>query len=100
MPSRPCGCTPAGAGRHEEAVTEHLRTLVFLDQAGERIEPHIADFARVNLRMAIGSAHTALKNWFQAADESHSAVDLCRTGRRRGVALVSPRRRPDGRRTR
>ncbi|MFF2433414.1 tetratricopeptide repeat protein [Streptomyces sp. NPDC058107] len=64
------------AGRHEEAITEGLRTLAFLDQAGDRIEPHIADFTRTTLQMNIGLAHTHLKNWSEAADHLRTAVEL------------------------
>ncbi|MGW2180449.1 ATP-binding protein [Streptomyces sp. NPDC001732] len=66
-------------GRHEEAITEILGTLSFLDQVGGRIEPHIAEFTRTNLRMVIGGAHTYLENWDAAIEHLGIAVELCRT---------------------
>ncbi|WP_229869983.1 ATP-binding protein [Streptomyces flaveolus] len=66
------------AGQHEESLAEDLRALAFLDQAGDRIEPHIGDFARVNLEMNIGRSHTCLENWAEAADHLRAAVDLGR----------------------
>ncbi|MFJ4342740.1 ATP-binding protein [Streptomyces sp. NPDC088915] len=65
-------------GRHEESVAEILDTLSFLDQAGDRIEPHIADFTRTNLRVLIGGAHAHLENWSEAAEHLRVAVELCR----------------------
>ncbi|MET9930604.1 MULTISPECIES: helix-turn-helix domain-containing protein [unclassified Streptomyces] len=67
-------------GRHEESVAEILDTLSFLDQAGDRIEPHIADFTRTNLRVLIGGAHAHLGNWSEAAEHLRVAVELCRAG--------------------
>ncbi|MYV68009.1 helix-turn-helix domain-containing protein [Streptomyces sp. SID2131] len=67
-------------GRPEESVAEILDTLSFLDQAGDRIEPHIADFTRTNLRVLIGGAHAQLGNWSEAAEHLRVAVELCRAG--------------------
>lgn len=67
------------AGRYEESVTEHIRALAFLEQAGDRIEPHSADFNRANLQTSLGVAHTHLKDWSEAADHLRAAVDICRT---------------------
>ncbi|MGW9435958.1 ATP-binding protein [Streptomyces sp. NPDC055607] len=67
-------------GRQEESVAEILDTLSFLDQAGDRIEPHIADFTRTNLRVLIGGAHAQLGNWSEAAEHLRVAVELCRAG--------------------
>ncbi|MER6480681.1 ATP-binding protein [Streptomyces filamentosus] len=66
-------------GLHEESIAEILDTLSFLDAVGDRIEPHVADFTRTNLRVLIGGAHTQLRNWAEAADHLRIAVDLCRT---------------------
>lgn len=66
------------AGRYEESIAEHLRTLAFLDQAGDRIEPHSAAFNRTNVQTSIGQAHTLLKNWEQAAEHLRTAVGLAR----------------------
>ncbi|MEV5549726.1 helix-turn-helix domain-containing protein [Streptomyces sp. NPDC052309] len=67
------------AGRHEESIEQNIRTLVFLEQAGDRIEPHSADFNRANLQTSIGWAHMHLENWSEAAHHLRTAVDLCRT---------------------
>ncbi|MGW6539914.1 ATP-binding protein [Streptomyces sp. NPDC055051] len=66
-------------GLHERSVAEILDTLSFLDQVGDRIEPHIAEFTRTNLQVLIGGAHASLENWSEAADHLRLAVDLCRT---------------------
>ncbi|MBM9506867.1 ATP-binding protein [Actinacidiphila acididurans] len=66
------------AGRYEESITELTRTLAFLDQAGDRIAPPIADSSRASLHMSIGRAHASLKNWPEAAGHLRTAVDLCR----------------------
>ncbi|MDT0615787.1 ATP-binding protein [Streptomyces lancefieldiae] len=73
------------ADRHEESLAEDLRALAFLDQAGDRIEPHIADFARANLEMNIGRSHTCLKNWPEAADHLRAAVNLGRNSGNKGL---------------
>ncbi len=65
-------------GRHAEAVEEIQLTLAFLDQVGDRVEPHIADFTRMNLRMLIGGAHARLENWAEAVEHLVVAVELCR----------------------
>ncbi|MFJ6434245.1 ATP-binding protein [Streptomyces sp. NPDC091416] len=94
-------------GRHEESITEILRTLAFLDEAGDRIEPHIAAFTRTTLQMNIGLAHTALGNWSEAAEHLRTAADLWRDSGNHGVesralirlgdALLAAGRRDEGR---
>lgn len=66
------------AGLYEESIAEHLRTLAFLDQAGDGIEPHSAAFNRTNAQTSIGQAHTLLKNWEEAAEHLRTAVSLAR----------------------
>ncbi|MFC9336972.1 ATP-binding protein [Streptomyces sp. NPDC057020] len=66
------------AGRYEESIAEILDTLSFLDEVGDRVEPHIADFTRTNLQVVIGGAHAHLENWSEAATHLRIAVDLCR----------------------
>jgi transcriptional regulator with XRE-family HTH domain/tetratricopeptide (TPR) repeat protein len=73
------------AGRWAESITEYLRALAFLVQAGDRIEPHIADFARANLRVGIGRAHTFLKNWSEAADHLRTAAMLWHDSNNNGL---------------
>ncbi|MFD7283973.1 tetratricopeptide repeat protein [Streptomyces sp. NPDC059862] len=73
------------AGWYEESLTEYLRTFAFLDQAGDRIGSHIADFTRTNLQMNIGRAHAFLKNWSEAADHLRTAVELWRDSGNPGV---------------
>ncbi|MER5739395.1 MULTISPECIES: helix-turn-helix domain-containing protein [unclassified Streptomyces] len=65
-------------GRHDEAITAIPGTLSFLDQVGDRIEPHVADFTRTNLRVVIGGAHAHLGNWDAAVEHLRVAVELCR----------------------
>ncbi|WP_069463958.1 ATP-binding protein, partial [Actinacidiphila rubida] len=73
------------AGRYEESIAEHLRTLAFLDQAGDRIEPHSAAFNRTNVQTSIGQAHTLLKNWEEAAEHLRTAVSLAHAGANPGL---------------
>lgn len=73
------------AGRHEESIAEHLRTLAFLDQAGDSIEPHSAAFNRTNVQTSIGQAQTRLQNWAKAADHLRIAVDLARASANPGL---------------
>ncbi|MEW2621312.1 helix-turn-helix domain-containing protein [Streptomyces sp. NPDC048106] len=73
------------AGRNEESVTEHIRTLAFLDQAGDDIEPHVAEVTRANLQMNIGRAYASLRNWSEAAGHLHTAVRLWRDGGNNGM---------------
>ncbi|HEY9329725.1 MAG TPA: tetratricopeptide repeat protein [Streptomyces sp.] len=72
-------------GRNEESITEILHTLAFLDQVGDRIEPHIAAFTRSTLQMNNGMAHTALGNWSEAADHLRTAADLWRDSGNHGM---------------
>ncbi|MFF5338445.1 ATP-binding protein [Streptomyces sp. NPDC013181] len=95
------------AGRQEEAIAEIQRTLTFLDQAGDRIEPHIAAFSRARLQMNIGFAHSALENWSEAAVHLRAALDLWRDSAnpgpegqalvRLGDALLAAGRRDEAR---
>jgi Predicted transcriptional regulators len=73
------------AGRYDESIAEHLRTLAFLDQAGDSIEPHSAAFNRTNVQTSIGQAQTLLKNWAKAADHLRIAVDLARASANPGL---------------
>ncbi|MER6540295.1 helix-turn-helix domain-containing protein [Streptomyces sp900105755] len=73
------------AGRHEESIAEHLRTLAFLDQASDSIEPHSAAFNRTNVQTSIGQAQTLLKNWAKAAEHLRIAVDLARASANPGL---------------
>jgi tetratricopeptide (TPR) repeat protein len=67
------------AGRYEEALAEQLRALAFLEQAGARVQPHMADFTRIYLQIAIGRSHASLGNWPEAAAHLRTALGLCRT---------------------
>ncbi|MEU0021828.1 helix-turn-helix domain-containing protein [Streptomyces rochei] len=73
------------AGRHEESIAQHLRTLAFLDQVGDRIEPHIADSARLNLEASIGHSHAYLKNWPEAIGHLKAAVRVGRDSGNQGL---------------
>ncbi|NEB92017.1 ATP-binding protein [Streptomyces bauhiniae] len=71
--------------RFEESVTEHLRTLAFLDRAGDRIEPHSAAFSRANLLTSLGRAHSLLGNWSEAAESLRTAGELARAADNPGL---------------
>ncbi|MFB7776180.1 helix-turn-helix domain-containing protein [Streptomyces bauhiniae] len=68
------------AGRLEESVTEYLRTLDFLNRAGDRIEPQGAAFARLHLRISLGQIQTSRENWTEAAEHLRVAADLAHDG--------------------
>ncbi|WP_436953984.1 ATP-binding protein [Streptomyces sp. SudanB182_2057] len=67
-------------GRHEEAITAVTNTLSFLDQVGDRIVSHVAEFTRMNLRTVLGGAHARLGNWDASVEHLRIAVELCRAG--------------------
>ncbi|MET7698323.1 tetratricopeptide repeat protein [Streptomyces sp. NPDC005485] len=75
------------AGRTEEALAADLRTLAFLTENGDRLEPHIADIGRLNLHAGIGRAYTALGRGKEAVAHAQTAVDLCRANN--NTALLS-----------
>ncbi|WP_265736745.1 ATP-binding protein [Peterkaempfera griseoplana] len=79
------GETLLQAGRYEESIAQNTRTLAFLEQAGDRIEPHSAAFNRANIETTIGQAHIHLEDWPKAADHLRTAVTLCRASGHTGL---------------
>ncbi|MFF3846636.1 ATP-binding protein [Streptomyces sp. NPDC002328] len=63
---------------NEEAIAAYERVLGFLERAGERLEPHIADVARISLLAGMGGSHAALGQWTQAVEYLSTAVAICR----------------------
>lgn len=72
------GLTLLEAGRTEEALAADLRALVFLEENGDRLEPHVADMGRLNLHAGISRACTALGRWEEAFAHGRTAVEVCR----------------------
>lgn len=64
------------AGRAEETVAANLRTLAFLDQAGDRLEPNIALFTRFNMHSGTGRAYALMERWAEAVDHLQTSVGL------------------------
>ncbi|CAM5600087.1 ATP-binding protein [Streptomyces aurantiogriseus] len=75
------------AGRPEEALACDLRSLAFLDEAGDRVEPHIAAMARLNLHIGMGRAHALMERWEEAVTHLRTAGDLSLDGR--NAAMLS-----------
>jgi tetratricopeptide (TPR) repeat protein len=73
------------AGRYEQSITEHLRALAFLEQAGDRVEPHSAAFSRASLEASIGQAHAFLEDWCKAVERLRTAVELWRDSGNNGM---------------
>lgn len=65
-------------GRAEEAIASDQRALAFLDESGDRIEPHISRITRLNLYANTGRACLALKRWDEAVTHLQTAVNLGR----------------------
>ncbi|MFH9659662.1 ATP-binding protein [Streptomyces sp. NPDC017248] len=68
-----------GARRGEEAIETYRQVLARLDEAGDRLEPHIAAVTRVNALAALGRSHARQGHWEEAVRHLRTAVDLCRT---------------------
>ncbi|MCF2132176.1 NB-ARC domain-containing protein [Strepomyces sp. STD 3.1] len=86
-------CMTLGAiGRAREAVAEIERTFEYIVAISDLIEPHIADFTRINLHLAAGTAHMSLDLWDEAIVSLSAATDLCRRASNNGMesrALVA-----------
>jgi tetratricopeptide (TPR) repeat protein len=95
------------AGRAEEALASDLRTLAFLDEAGDRVEPHIALAGRLNLHVGVGRAYAHMERWEEAITSLQTAVGLSVDSRntgflsrclvRLGTALLSAGRTAEAR---
>lgn len=68
-----------GAGRDEEAVDAYRQVLTRLDEVGDRVEPHIAAFTRVNALAGLGGAYGRLGRWQEAVEYLRASVALSRT---------------------
>lgn len=64
------------AGRTEEALASDLDTLAFLDETGDRMEPHIAAMGRLNLHAGIGLAYSVMERWKESVAHLQTAIDL------------------------
>ncbi|MFG3043031.1 ATP-binding protein [Streptomyces sp. NPDC048330] len=60
-------------GRAEEALTQHLRVMSFLDAPDCPVSGHVADIFRAHATQALGLDHAALGQWRQAVDHYRSA---------------------------
>ncbi|MFE5243048.1 MULTISPECIES: ATP-binding protein [unclassified Streptomyces] len=65
-------------GLLEEALTAYRRTYAFLEEAGARVEPHIADITRLELHSNMGMAYARLRRWEEALDQLWTALRVCR----------------------
>ncbi|MFJ8871438.1 ATP-binding protein [Streptomyces sp. NPDC102473] len=66
------------AGRAEEAIDVIARTLSFLDEAEDLLEPHIAEFTRTSEHSRLGDAYSLLECWDDAVAHLQTAVALSR----------------------
>ncbi|MET8772016.1 tetratricopeptide repeat protein [Streptomyces sp. NPDC004658] len=66
-------------GRNEEAVEVYRQVLTRLDQAGDRVEPHIAAFTRANALAGLGGSYARMGRWQEAVEYLRSSVELSRT---------------------
>ncbi|WP_323376754.1 ATP-binding protein [Streptomyces smaragdinus] len=64
------------SGSAEEALASLAETIAFLVDAGDRIEPHIARFTRIQIHSAISNAHERLGDWEAAAGHLRTALEL------------------------
>ncbi|MER5978374.1 helix-turn-helix domain-containing protein [Streptomyces sp. NPDC001857] len=65
-------------GLTEEAVEAYTRVLGFLERSGDRLEPYIADTARIEVHAGLGGAHAAAARWDRAVDHLSTAAAICR----------------------
>ncbi|GAB2997120.1 XRE family transcriptional regulator [Streptomyces pseudoechinosporeus] len=63
-------------GRSEEALDAFRRALEFLDEAGDGIEPHAADFARTGLYAGMAYSSEQLGMMEEAVAHLRQAIDL------------------------
>ncbi|MGW1818773.1 ATP-binding protein [Streptomyces sp. NPDC002125] len=65
-------------GLPEEALAAYRRTYAFLEEAGDRVEPHIADITRLELHSNMGMTYARLLRWEEAVDQLWTALRVCR----------------------
>ncbi|WP_432027703.1 tetratricopeptide repeat protein [Streptomyces sp. 1222.5] len=66
------------AERDEEALVAYRETLDRLEEAGDRVEPHIAAFTRGSGLVGLGRIHARLGRWEEAVRHLRTSVELCR----------------------
>ncbi len=66
------------AERDEEALVAYQETLDRLEEAGDRVEPHIAAFTRGSGLVGLGRIHARLGRWEEAVRHLRTSVELCR----------------------
>ncbi|MFD5624865.1 ATP-binding protein [Streptomyces sp. NPDC127072] len=64
-------------GRSEEALESYRRAYAFLEEAGDRIDPHIAAITRLEMHCTMGMTYAQLKQWDQALEHMWTAVHMC-----------------------
>ncbi|GGL64019.1 hypothetical protein GCM10010129_04600 [Streptomyces fumigatiscleroticus] len=68
------------AGRIDEALASYRHTLARLEEAGDRVEPHVADMTRLGVHGGIGSCYGRLHRWEEAVVHLRTSVGICRAG--------------------
>ncbi|MET8947872.1 tetratricopeptide repeat protein [Streptomyces sp. NPDC004542] len=66
-------------GREGEAAEVFREVLTRLDEAGDRVEPHIAVFTRINVLAGLGRCYGRLGRWDEAVEHVRASVELSRT---------------------
>ncbi|MEV5149857.1 tetratricopeptide repeat protein [Streptomyces sp. NPDC052727] len=74
-----CAMHLKGAGRDEEAIEAYRQVLTRLDEAGDRVEPHIAAFTRGSALAGLGNCYGRLGRWEEAVAHLRTSVQLSRT---------------------
>ncbi|MFJ4946949.1 ATP-binding protein [Streptomyces sp. NPDC088760] len=67
------------SGRYEESIEAYRQTLTRLDEAGDRVEPHIAAFTRANVLAGLGAGYGGMGRWDEAVEHLRTSVELSRT---------------------
>ncbi|MFF8908184.1 ATP-binding protein [Streptomyces olivaceoviridis] len=73
------GLALKGAGRDEEAIEANRQVLTRLDEAGDRVEPHIAAFTRASALAGLGGGYARLGRWEEAVEYLRASVAQSRT---------------------
>ncbi|MDX3311859.1 ATP-binding protein [Streptomyces sp. NPDC054884] len=72
-------------GLAEEALALYEDTLVFLERAGDRLEPHIAEISRIGAHAGLGNCFGLLERWPEAVEQLTTAVAICRASGNTGL---------------
>ncbi|MET8566179.1 tetratricopeptide repeat protein [Streptomyces flaveolus] len=67
------------AGNHREAIDVYRRVLTRLDEAGDRVEPHIAAFTRASALAGLGGSYAHMGRCEEAVEYLRTSVELSRT---------------------